>query len=75
MARQSLLTQHQPPELWAVVNEAGIRRLVGGAAVMRAQLDRLLEASHQPHVTLQVMPFNTGAHAGHGRSLHDPQLC
>jgi hypothetical protein len=64
MARQSLLTQDQPSELWAVVNEAGIRRLVGGAAVMRAQLDRLLEASDQPNVTLQVMPFNVGAHAG-----------
>jgi transcriptional regulator with XRE-family HTH domain len=64
MARQSLLTQDQPPELWAVVNEAGIRRLVGGAAVMRAQLERLLEVSHQPNVTLQVMPFSVGAHAG-----------
>jgi len=64
MARQSLLSQDQPPELWAVVSEAAIRRLVGGVAVMRAQLDRLLEASHQPHVTLQVMPFSTGAHPG-----------
>jgi hypothetical protein len=64
MARQSLLAQDQPPELWAVVNEAGIRSLVGGPAVMRAQLDRLLEASHQPHVTLQVMPFSVGAHPG-----------
>ncbi len=64
IARQSLLTQDQPPELWAVVSEAGIRSLVGGAAVMRAQLDRLLEASHQPSTTLQVMPFSAGAHAG-----------
>jgi transcriptional regulator with XRE-family HTH domain len=64
MARQSQLTQGQPPELWAIVSEAGIRRLVGGAAVMRVQLDRLLEASHQPNVTLQVMPFSAGAHAG-----------
>jgi transcriptional regulator with XRE-family HTH domain len=64
MARQSLLTQDQPPALWAVVNEAAIRSLVGGAAVMRAQLDRLLQASHQPNVTLQVMPLSTGAHPG-----------
>ena len=63
MARQSQLTQQQP-ELWAVVNEAGIRRLVGGPAVMRAQLDRLLEASHQPDITLQVIPFSAGGHAG-----------
>jgi transcriptional regulator with XRE-family HTH domain len=63
MARQSQLTQQQP-ELWAVVNEAGIRSLVGGIGVMRAQLDRLLEVSHRPGITLQVMPFSAGAHAG-----------
>jgi transcriptional regulator with XRE-family HTH domain len=64
MARQSRLTQDHAPELWAVVNEGGIRRLVGGASVMRWQLDRLLEASHLPNVTLQVIPFSAGAHAG-----------
>ncbi len=64
MARQSRLTGDEPPELWAVVNEAGIRRLVGGATVMGSQLDRLLEASHLPNITVQVMPFSAGAHAG-----------
>jgi transcriptional regulator with XRE-family HTH domain len=64
MARQSRLTGDEPPELWAVVNEAGIRRRVGGATVMRSQLDRLLEASHLPNITVQVMPFSAGAHAG-----------
>jgi transcriptional regulator with XRE-family HTH domain len=64
MARQSRLTGDEPPELWVVVNEAGIRRLVGGATVMRCQLDRLIETSHLPNVTLQVLPFSAGAHAG-----------
>lgn len=64
VARQSRLTGDEPPELWAVVNEAGIRRLIGGATVMRSQLDRLLEASHLPNVTLQIIPFSAGAHAG-----------
>jgi hypothetical protein len=63
MARQARLMGDEPPELWAVVNEAGIRRLVGGATVMRSQLDRLIEVSHLPHVTLQVIPFSAGAHA------------
>jgi hypothetical protein len=63
MARQARLMGDEPPELWAVVNEAGIRRLVGGATVMRPQLDRLMEVSQLPHVTLQVIPFGAGAHA------------
>src|ERR1700761_6802789 len=63
MARQARLMGDEPPELWAVVNEGGIRRLVGGATVMRPQLDRLIELSHLPHVTLQVIPFGAGAHA------------
>jgi hypothetical protein len=64
IGRQSKLAEGRSSQLWAVVNEGGIRRLVGGVAVMQAQLDRLLEASRQPNVTLQVMPFSAGAHAG-----------
>ena len=52
------------PELLPVVNEGALRRLVGGSATMRAQLSHLLEASHHPQVTLQLVPFNGGAHAG-----------
>ncbi len=47
-----------------MVNEAVVRRVVGGPAVMGAQLDRLLEAGAQPNITLQVLPFGAGAHAG-----------
>lgn len=64
MARQDRLVADDAPQIWAVVNEAVIRRVIGGNAVMRAQLGRLIEASRQPNVTLQVLPFSVGAHAG-----------
>jgi transcriptional regulator with XRE-family HTH domain len=62
MARQTLLTREQPPRLWAVVDEAALRRPVGGPEVMRGQLERLLEASELPNVTLQILTFAAGAH-------------
>jgi hypothetical protein len=64
MARQARLSGDESPELWAVVNEAGIRRMVGGATVMRSQLGRLIEASRLPNITLQILPFSAGAHPG-----------
>ena len=62
LARQILLTREQPPRLWAVVDEAALRRPVGGPEVMRGQLERLIEATKLPNVTLQVLPFEAGAH-------------
>jgi hypothetical protein len=62
MARQTLLTREQPPRLWAVVDEAALRRPVGGPEVMRGQLGRLIEATKLPNVTLQILPFDVGAH-------------
>ena len=62
MARQQILTRPDPPRLWAVIDEAVLRRPVGGPGVMRAQFDRLIEATGQPNVTLQVLPFTAGAH-------------
>jgi len=62
--RQDLLTRASAPRIWSVMDEAVLRRPVGGAAVMRAQLDRLVEAAALPHVTLQVVPFARGGHAG-----------
>ena len=64
MARQTLLTQEHPPRLWAVVDEAALRRPVGGREVMRGQVERLLEAAKLPNVTLQVLGFDSGAHPG-----------
>jgi DNA-binding XRE family transcriptional regulator len=63
MARQTLLTREQPPRLWAVVDEAALRRPVGGREVMRGQVERLIEAAKLPNVTLQVLPFGVGAHS------------
>jgi hypothetical protein len=62
MARQERLTGANAPQHWIVLNESVIRRVVGGPETMRAQLDRLIEASHLPNVTMQVLPFTAGAH-------------
>jgi hypothetical protein len=64
MNRQLILSSQDPPELWIVLDEAVLRRLVGGAITMRSQLDRLIELADSPKITLQVMPFRTGEHAG-----------
>jgi transcriptional regulator with XRE-family HTH domain len=63
MARQQLLTRELPPRLWAVIDEAALRRPVGGREVMRDQLERLIEATKLPNVTLQILPFEVGAHS------------
>ena len=68
MERQVVLARKRegrdPLEFWAVVDEAALRREVGGRPVMRAQLGRLLEMSERPNITLQVMPFDKGAYPG-----------
>jgi len=64
MERQSLLTQDDPLHLWVVLDEAIFHRLVGGPAVMRQQLDHLVMIAGLPNMTLQVLPFAIGAHAG-----------
>jgi transcriptional regulator with XRE-family HTH domain len=67
--RQALLTAATPLRVWAVVDEAVLRRQVGGRAIMRAQLHRLLDIGAMSNVTLQVMPFDEGAHASMGTSF------
>jgi transcriptional regulator with XRE-family HTH domain len=64
MARQALLTQDDPIDLWVVLDEAVLSRPVGGDDVMRDQLERLVEVTRLPNVTLQILPFAAGAHAG-----------
>ncbi|WP_263106207.1 helix-turn-helix domain-containing protein [Kitasatospora sp. DSM 101779] len=64
MRRQTLLTGDRSPHLWAVIDEAALRRPVGGPAVMRAQVQHLIDMADRPNVTIQVMPFRFGAHAG-----------
>ncbi|CAL9644970.1 hypothetical protein SUDANB105_06452 [Streptomyces sp. enrichment culture] len=64
LARQDVLRSHPPLRLCAVLDEAVLRREVGGPDVMRRQLHRLLEAARLPQVRLQVLPFSAGAHIG-----------
>ncbi|MEV8506784.1 helix-turn-helix transcriptional regulator [Actinoplanes sp. NPDC051475] len=64
MARQALLIQDDPIDLWVVLDEAVLSRPVGGDEVMRDQLLRLGEMTELPNVTLQILPFAVGAHAG-----------
>jgi transcriptional regulator with XRE-family HTH domain len=64
LERQQLLTRADPPRLWAIIDEAAARRQVGGSGVMAAQLARLGEAAGQPHITIQLIPFDAGAHPG-----------
>ena len=66
MNRQKLLTREDPPRFWVVLDEAVLRRPVGGPDVMRAQIDHLIEATELPNITLQVVPFLTGGHAAAG---------
>jgi transcriptional regulator with XRE-family HTH domain len=66
MDRQRILTRRDPPHLWVVMDEAVLRRPVGGPAVMRGQLTALVEASKLPNIRLQVIPFHTGGHAASG---------
>ena len=63
--RQRRLDDDPPLELWAILDEAVIRRTVGGGSVMRAQLEHLLEMADRQGLTIQVLPFSSGAHAGH----------
>ncbi|MGH3567948.1 MAG: helix-turn-helix domain-containing protein [Pseudonocardia sp.] len=66
MARQDVLARPDAPSVWVVVDEAALRRPVGGEEVMRAQLDRLIELAELPKVTLQVVPFQAGGHSAAG---------
>jgi transcriptional regulator with XRE-family HTH domain len=64
LARQAVLVREPPPQLSVVIDEAVLRRQVGGLDVMRRQLLRLIEASERPNTTIQVLPFSVGAHPG-----------
>jgi transcriptional regulator with XRE-family HTH domain len=61
--RQELAAARGTPlQLWAILDEAVLRRVVGSPQIMRTQLDRLADAARQTNVTLQVLPFSSGAH-------------
>lgn len=62
MRRQELLSRPSPPRVWIVMDETVLRWPVGGAEVMRAQIDHLIAVNSLPQVTLQIMPFKNGPH-------------
>lgn len=65
MRRQERIsTEENPLRLWTVLDEAALRRVVGNRSIMRDQLEQLVEQSQLPHVTVQVIPFEMGAHPG-----------
>jgi transcriptional regulator with XRE-family HTH domain len=69
LRRQELLTSPDGPRLWAILDEAALRRPVGSQAVMTGQLRHLVDASDLPSVTIQVIPFSRGAHDAAGGSF------
>ncbi|MFG2596863.1 helix-turn-helix domain-containing protein [Streptomyces sp. NPDC048462] len=64
LRRQSLLEREDAPTLWVVMEEAVLHRSVGGSDVMREQIERLLDVSELPHVSLDIVSFDAGAHVG-----------
>lgn len=64
MRRQEILRGESPPRLHAVIDEAALRRPLGPAHVMAEQVSVLLDWSEKPFVTVQVIPFDAGAHPG-----------
>jgi transcriptional regulator with XRE-family HTH domain len=65
MRRQERVNDpHTPLRLWVVLDESALRRVVGNHLIMREQLEHLVELSKLPHVNVQVLPYDTGAHAG-----------
>lgn len=66
LGRQRLFAKENAPRLWAIVDEAALRRPMGGRDVLAGQIKRLMEAVSEPNITLQVMPFKYGGHGAEG---------
>ncbi|GLY78452.1 helix-turn-helix domain-containing protein [Actinoallomurus iriomotensis] len=66
MRRQEILRRPHPPYLWTVIDEAALRRPIGGREVMAAQLRHLIDMCEPAHVTIQLMPFRSAGHAAAG---------
>ncbi|MFJ8668173.1 helix-turn-helix domain-containing protein [Streptomyces sp. NPDC093600] len=62
--QERIKDDERPLRLWAVIDEGALRRIVGNRQLMIEQLEHLVEQSHLPHVTVQVLPFDMGAHPG-----------
>jgi len=64
MQRQERIHGEDPIDLWSVIDEAALQRVVGNPEVMRAQLEHLAALCELPHINIQVLPFRSGAHPG-----------
>ncbi|MFF1511964.1 helix-turn-helix domain-containing protein [Streptomyces sp. NPDC058326] len=62
--QERIRDEERPLRLWAVIDEGALHRIVGSRQLMAEQLEHLIEQSHLPHVTVQVIPFEMGAHPG-----------
>ncbi|MFE3451445.1 helix-turn-helix domain-containing protein [Nonomuraea sp. NPDC059194] len=79
LERQRVLDRPGGPIFWAVIDEAALRRPIGGAEVMKAQLEHLIDLMRQPNITIQIMPFDFGGHSAEGGAFSilrfpDPEL-
>ncbi len=79
LERQRILDGGDGPLFWAVIDEAALRRPIGGVDVMRGQIQHLIDLMNQPNVTIQVIPFSHGGHAAEGGAFSilrfaDPEL-
>ncbi|MEU6432464.1 helix-turn-helix transcriptional regulator [Microbispora sp. NPDC046973] len=79
LERQRILDGENSPKFWAVIDEAALRRPIGGVEVMRGQIQHLIDLMNQPNVTIQVIPFSYGGHAAEGGAFSilrfsDPDL-
>ncbi len=79
MRRQERITDPENPlRLWAVIDESALRRIVGNREIMAEQMRQLVQFSLEPHITVQVLPYDVGAHPGmYGKfsilEFNDPQ--
>ncbi|GAA1719123.1 helix-turn-helix transcriptional regulator [Nonomuraea bangladeshensis] len=79
LERQRIFERPDGPVFWAVIDEAALRRPIGGAEVMKAQLEHLIDLMRQPSITIQIMPFSFGGHSAEGGAFSvlrfpDPDL-
>lgn len=66
LERQKIFDKPDGPVFWAVIDEAALRRPIGGVEVMRAQIEHLIDLMRQPNITIQIMPFSYGGHSAEG---------
>lgn len=66
LERQRMFDRPDGPVFWAVIDEAALRRPIGGIEVMKAQIEHLIDLMRQPNITIQIMPFSFGGHSAEG---------